>query len=129
MSIICPKCGSSNLTTTTKGFSTGKAVAGGLLFGPLGILAGTHGSSKIKIACLECGKSFYPSEGKDAYYSRETKKRNSQKINKVFFSSDFIQMIKNGERDKAVQLYKEQRSISLEESEEYISELEKKSKK
>lgn len=38
-------------------------------------------------------------------------------------------MIKNAERDKAVQLYKEQRSISVEESEEYISELEKKSKK
>lgn len=52
MNIICPKCGSSNLTSTTKSFSTGKAVAGGLLFGTLGILARTHGSSKITIACV-----------------------------------------------------------------------------
>lgn len=52
-------------------------------------------------------------------------KRNSQKVNKVLFSSDFIQMLKNGEKDKAIQLYKEQRNISLEEAEKYIADLEK----
>ena len=61
----CPKCGSNQLTSDKKGFSGKKAVAGALLTGGIGILAGTIGSNKIKIICLSCGNEFKPGEGKE----------------------------------------------------------------
>lgn len=61
--IHCPKCGSNQLTADKKGFSGKKAVAGAILTGGIGILAGTIGSNKIKITCLSCGLEFKPGEG------------------------------------------------------------------
>lgn len=58
--ICCPKCLSEQITTKTKGFSLGKAAAGGLLLGPVGLLGGVMGSKKIKIVCLACGHEWYP---------------------------------------------------------------------
>lgn len=64
----------------------------------------------------------------DINYNNETRKRNSQKVNKILFSSDFIQLINKGDRNKAIQIYKEQQNLSFEESEKYIADLELKSK-
>lgn len=64
--VHCPKCGSTQITADKKGFSGKKAVAGALLTGGVGILAGTLGSNKVKITCLNCGKVFAPGEGKKA---------------------------------------------------------------
>lgn len=61
--VRCPKCGSNQLTANKKGFSGGKAVAGAVLTGGIGLLAGTIGSNKINITCLSCGKQFMPGEG------------------------------------------------------------------
>ena len=61
-SIKCPKCGSTQLTTDKKGFSGGKAVAGAVLTGGIGLLAGTIGSNKVIITCLKCGNQFKPGE-------------------------------------------------------------------
>lgn len=58
----CPKCNSTQLTTNKKGFSGKKAVAGAVLTGGIGLLAGTLGSNKIIITCLNCGKQFKPGE-------------------------------------------------------------------
>lgn len=63
--IGCPKCGSTQLTANQKGFSGKKAVAGAMLTGGIGLLAGTLGSKKIKITCLACGTSFSPGHGRD----------------------------------------------------------------
>ena len=62
--IRCPKCGSSQLTANKKGFSGKKAVAGAVLTGGIGLLAGTIGSNKIIITCLNCGNQFKPGEKK-----------------------------------------------------------------
>lgn len=56
----CPKCLSTNLSANKKGFSTGKAIAGTILTGPIGILAGGLGSGKIVVTCLNCGNKFKP---------------------------------------------------------------------
>lgn len=62
--IRCPKCGSDQIHSDRKGFSTGKAVAGALIGGVVvGGLAGTSGSNKIRITCLKCGNIFKPGEG------------------------------------------------------------------
>lgn len=56
--IRCPKCGSTQITADKKGFSTGKAFAGDLIAGPIGILAGSIGSKKVIITCLNCGHKW-----------------------------------------------------------------------
>jgi hypothetical protein len=61
--IVCPKCGSNQLTANKKGFSGKKAVAGAFLTGGIGLLAGTIGSNKVKITCLSCGHEFKPGQG------------------------------------------------------------------
>lgn len=61
--VHCPKCGSTQITANKKGFSGTKAVAGAVITGGIGLLAGTIGSNKIKITCLNCGKVFAPGEG------------------------------------------------------------------
>ncbi len=53
--IRCPKCGSTQIAAGNKGFGLGKAAAGGLLLGPVGLLGGLIGSKKVMITCLKCG--------------------------------------------------------------------------
>lgn len=53
--LYCPNCGSSQLVANKKGFGAGKAVAGALLTGGVGLLAGFIGSGKVKVTCLKCG--------------------------------------------------------------------------
>jgi len=55
----CPKCGSCNTYVDKKGFSGKNAVVGTLVAGPIGAAAGTIGSNKVKITCLDCGYSYY----------------------------------------------------------------------
>jgi hypothetical protein len=62
--VCCPKCGSNQITAQKKGFSGKKAVAGVVLTGGIGLLAGTIGSDKIKITCLNCGNQFNPGDNK-----------------------------------------------------------------
>lgn len=60
--VSCPKCNSLNITHTgnqRKAFSAGKAVAGTLLAGQIGTLAGFAGKDgKSKWRCSDCGKTF-----------------------------------------------------------------------
>ena len=54
----CPNCGGTQLSAGNKGFCAGKALAGGILVGGLGLLAGFWGSKKIEISCLHCGHQW-----------------------------------------------------------------------
>lgn len=60
--IKCPKCGSSQISANKKGFSAGKAVAGAIVAGGIGLAAGGIGSDKVIITCLKCGHQFKPGE-------------------------------------------------------------------
>jgi hypothetical protein len=81
-SISCPKCGSHDLYVGKKGFSGKKAVGGALLNGGIGLLAGTLGSNKIKITCLNCGHVFKPGDSAKTYVPtfRETLQANQRQI-------------------------------------------------
>ncbi|RGN37402.1 hypothetical protein [Bacteroides oleiciplenus] len=78
--LYCPYCGSSQLTANKKGFGAGKAVAGAVLTGGVGLLAGFIGSGDVKITCLNCGCQWKPGQlkttplseyDKRGYYERE----------------------------------------------------------
>lgn len=58
----CPYCDSKNIYAHKKGFSGKKAVTGAVLTGGVGILAGTIGSNKVQLTCLDCGKTFNPGD-------------------------------------------------------------------
>ena len=58
--VRCPRCRSSQLTANPKGYGVGKAAVGVLLAGPIGLLGGFVGSSKIRITCLACGYQWRP---------------------------------------------------------------------
>jgi len=60
--LCCPKCGSRELHSEKKGFSGKKAVAGAILTGGIGLLAGTIGSKNVQITCLKCGNRFKAGE-------------------------------------------------------------------
>lgn len=55
----CPKCHSTSLSADKKGFGVGKAVVGGFLLGPIGLVAGNAGAKKIRVTCMQCGKQFW----------------------------------------------------------------------
>lgn len=72
--LYCPYCGSSQLTANKKGFGAGKAVAGAVLTGGVGLLAGFIGSGDVKITCLNCGCQWKPGQLKTTPLSEYEKK-------------------------------------------------------
>lgn len=56
----CPKCGSTSLQAQKEGVKVGRAVAGALLVGPLGLAAGAIGANNVQVVCLKCGHKFKP---------------------------------------------------------------------
>ncbi len=54
----CPRCGSTSLSGNKKGYGVGKGVVGAAILGPLGLVAGNIGSSKVIVTCMKCGYQF-----------------------------------------------------------------------
>lgn len=71
----CPKCNSTQLTADKRGYSAGKAVAGAVLTGGIGLLAGLHGKDKIIIYCMACGEKWKPAE-----YEEKKRKHKKNKV-------------------------------------------------
>jgi DNA-directed RNA polymerase subunit RPC12/RpoP len=92
--IKCPQCGSTQLSADKKGFSGKKAVAGAVLTGGIGVLAGTIGSNKILLSCLSCGKQFQPGNDLDAI-NEKTKQQQikNEKIRSSPFYKIFMKII------------------------------------
>lgn len=78
--LYCPYCGSSQLTANKKGFGAGKAVAGAVLTGGVGLLAGFIGSGNVKITCLKCGCQWKPGQLKTTPLTEEEKQHYYESI-------------------------------------------------
>ena len=55
LDVSCPRCGSSSISIQQKGFGLGKAAAGAILLGPLGLAGGMVGRKKPECVCGSCG--------------------------------------------------------------------------
>lgn len=119
--ISCPRCGSTQIIANKKGFSGKKAVAGAVLTGGVGLLAGTIGSNKIKITCLACGKEFYPGEGDIKNEDDENVSSGEQSPSEV--EQFIIKKIKETGMLGAVKAYNEFSDIGLEKSKEKVDEV------
>lgn len=94
--VFCPKCMSTHVHTEQKGFSGGKALAGAVAFGGIGLLAGTIGSKNVNITCLKCGHKF---KAGDAFIA--TKKERDEIL------SEFEAAVVNGDKLNAVKVLNE----------------------
>lgn len=70
--LCCPKCHSKELHSEHKGYSGSKALAGVVIAGGIGLLAGTIGSKDIQITCLKCGNKFKAGEALSSLDLRQT---------------------------------------------------------
>lgn len=112
--LCCPKCGSSQLHSDKKGFSGGKAVAGAVLTGGIGLLAGTIGSGDIKITCLKCGNKFNTGEARIKYPNNGAGCQ---------IDSELKEMWAKGETLCAIKRYKDYSGANLAQAKEYVEKL------
>ena len=56
--VTCPKCGSSQIQLAKKGFGLGKAAAGLILLGPVGLVGGAIGAQDAVRICMSCKHKF-----------------------------------------------------------------------
>lgn len=70
--IYCPYCLSKQVHHEYRGFSGGKALAGVVTVGGIGMLAGTIGNDKVELTCMRCGKKFKVGE---AFITTKSKKK------------------------------------------------------
>lgn len=85
--IGCPKCGSTQVTANKKGYGAGKALAGAVLTGGVGLLAGFIGSNNVQITCLACGKRFKTGEGRKVLIEHQTIVQHSSNVSQPYISS------------------------------------------
>ena len=122
--IRCPKCNSNQLTADKKGFSGKNAVAGAVLTGGIGLLAGTLGSNKVKITCLVCGKEFKTGEGQTVTIptsSHESNISESSELN--FVDQRILELYSKEGKLTAVKYYKEVKHLGWSESKIYVENL------
>lgn len=105
----CPHCHSKDLNSDKKGFSGGKALAGAVLTGGIGLLAGTIGYKNIQFTCMRCGKKFKLGE---ALYITDKGKAELDK--------ELTEVITTKGSQAAYQFYTKQTGSSIKASIDYV---------
>lgn len=108
--LCCPKCHSRELHAEQKGFSGGNALAGAVVAGGIGLLAGTIGSKDVQITCLKCGNKFNTGE---AYIGSDNQTEDEIILN----------IIRTQGKINAVKYYKRIKNIGLKEAKDYVDKL------
>lgn len=113
--LCCPKCGSRELHAEHKGFSGGKALAGALITGGIGLLAGTIGSRDTLITCLKCGNMFKAGEARVI--------RNISDSDVTEEEKQILGIIQSQGLISAVKYYKDNHGCGLAEAKTYVDSL------
>jgi endogenous inhibitor of DNA gyrase (YacG/DUF329 family) len=111
--MCCPKCLSKDLHVEQKGFSGGQALAGAVMVGGIGLLAGTMGSKDVQVTCLKCGAKF---KAGDAKLFR--KPPSNEEID-----PEIKALIESGNMMAATMLYKKKTGAGMAESKKYVDDL------
>lgn len=113
--LCCPKCGSRELHAEHKGFSGGKALAGAIVTGGIGLLAGTIGSRDTQITCLKCGNKFKAGE------ARVVRNRNNSSIPDE--EAVILDKVKSQGKLCTVKWYKETYNCGLKEAKDIVDDI------
>ena len=113
--LCCPKCKSKEIHAEQKGFSGGKALAGALITGGIGLLAGTIGSKDIQITCLKCNNRFKAGE---AHIISNKKAEDSTE-----FDNKLKRIVEEQGLISAVKYYKDIKGGDLSKSKDYVDAL------
>lgn len=116
--LCCPKCGSRELHAEHKGFSGGKALAGAILTGGIGLLAGTIGSKDTQITCLKCGNKFKAGE---AMVRKPNGMPNDDNVSEE--EALIIGIIQSQGKISAVKWYKEKYNCGLREAKDAVDDI------
>lgn len=111
--LCCPKCKSKKLHTEQIGFSGGKALAGAVLAGGIGLLAGTIGSKDLRLTCMKCGNHFMAGEAIIVKSINEG----------LDLDHSLIELLKQDKLIEAVSIYKKETNARMSDSLDYVKTL------
>jgi len=92
----CPRCHSTQVTAGKKGFGIGKALVGGVLLGPVGILAGFIGRKNVEFACLSCQERWSAASNTNAAQWLQKQTENARKVVSKYMGKDLTEALVAG---------------------------------
>lgn len=94
--IVCPYCHSTQVTAGKKGFGVGKALVGGLLLGPVGLLGGFIGSKNIEFLCISCNKRWSAANNANSAQWLRDQSNNAKNLVNRYLDNDFVESLVAG---------------------------------
>ena len=128
----CPSCHSTQVTAGKKGFGIGKALVGGVLLGPVGILAGFIGSKNMEFACLSCRERWNSASNRNTAQWLQQQTESARNVVNKYMGKDLTEglvagsalvamadgIIEPSEREKLIEYFRtsqEMRGININE--------------
>lgn len=94
--MVCPRCHSNQVTAGKKGFGLGKAAIGGVLLGPVGLLAGFIGSKNMEFACLSCKERWNSGSNTNTAEWLQKQTENARNVVNKFMGKDLTEALVAG---------------------------------
>lgn len=94
--MTCPRCHSSQVTAGKKGFGLGKAAIGGVLLGPVGLLAGFIGSKNMEFVCLSCKERWNSGSNTNTAEWLQKQTENARNIVNKYMGKDLTEALVAG---------------------------------
>lgn len=94
--MACPRCHSNQVTAGKKGFGLGKAAIGGVLLGPVGLLAGFIGSKNIEFMCLSCKERWNSGSNANTAEWLQKQTENARNIVSKYMGKDLTEALVAG---------------------------------
>ncbi|MDO0824608.1 TerD family protein [Desulfosporosinus nitroreducens] len=94
--MACPRCHSNQVTAGKKGFGLGKAAIGGVLLGPVGLLAGFIGSKNVEFVCLSCKERWNSGSNTNTAEWLQKQTENAKSIVNKYMGKDLTEALVAG---------------------------------